>query len=100
MKGMEIKQLRCFVAVAEELHFSRAAERLGVDQSLLSKRIRALEMAVGTRLLRRTTRRSQLTIAGERMLEEAVRVLELLDEMPRAARRAVREVNSDSVPGS
>jgi DNA-binding transcriptional LysR family regulator len=81
VKGMEIKQLRCFVAVAEELHFAKAAERLGIDQSLLSRQVRALERALGTRLLWRTTRQTRLTEAGERLLIDAVHVLMLLDAM-------------------
>jgi DNA-binding transcriptional LysR family regulator len=80
---MEIKQLRCFVAVAEELHFARAAERLGVDQSLLSRQVRALEREVGARLLWRTTRRTKLTVEGQRVFGEAVRVLNVVDGMRR-----------------
>lgn len=87
MREIEIKQLRCFVAVAKELHFARAAERLDVDQSLLSRQIRKLEQVVGARLFFRTTRRTQLTEAGEIVLEEAVRVLAEVDVLGELARR-------------
>lgn len=84
MKGMEIKQLRCFVAVAKELHFARAAERLGVDQSLLSRQVRSLEQTLGMPLLRRTTRKTQLTPTGKQLLIEVVRVLEIIDAIEQA----------------
>lgn len=86
---MEIKQLRCFVAVAEELHFARAAERLGVDQSLLSRQVRALEREVGVRLLWRTTRRTKLTTEGQKVLGEALRVLEVVDGLRQAANACI-----------
>jgi DNA-binding transcriptional LysR family regulator len=85
VKGLEIKQLRCFVAVAEELHFARAAERLGVDQSSLSRQVRALEREVGSRLLWRTTRRTRLTAEGQRVFGEAIRVLDVVDGIRRGA---------------
>jgi len=72
---MDLKQLEAFVAVAEERHFTRAAQRLRVVQSGLSQTIRLLESEVGGPLLIRTTRRVELTPAGKVLLPEARRVL-------------------------
>ena len=72
---MELRHLRHFVAVAEELHFARAAERLGMEQSPLSHSIRNLETELGAKLFQRTTRRTWLTRAGTRFLEDARRIL-------------------------
>jgi DNA-binding transcriptional LysR family regulator len=69
----EISQLRCFVAVAEELHFSRAAERLNMTQPPLSRQIRLLEHHVGAQLLERNSRTVRLTAAGKAFFPEAVR---------------------------
>ena len=60
---MEIRQLNCFIAVAEERHFGRAAERLHMAQPALSLLIRQLEENLGARLLDRTTRRVDLTLS-------------------------------------
>jgi DNA-binding transcriptional LysR family regulator len=68
------------VAVAEELHFGRAAERLYVAQSPLSRQIRGLERELKTELLKRTTRRVELTAAGEVVLERSRRILLEIDE--------------------
>ena len=70
----EISQLRCFVAVAEELHFSRAAERLNMTQPPLSRQIRLLEHHVGARLLERNSRSVRLTAAGRAFFPEAARI--------------------------
>ena len=84
------RKLRYFVAVAEELHFSRAAARLFVAQQALSKQTKELEDAIGVQLLRRTTRSVELTQAGEVFLRAAREALELLDSGVDAARRAGR----------
>jgi|TARA_B110000211_G_scaffold208185_1_gene244544 DNA-binding transcriptional LysR family regulator len=72
---LEIRQLECFVAVAEELHFRRAGERLGLSQSALSERISALEHEVGARLFFRTTRQVSLTQAGSDFVNDAKSIL-------------------------
>jgi DNA-binding transcriptional LysR family regulator len=76
---IELRQLRYFVAVAEELHFGRAAERLHMSQSPLSRAIRDLERDLGVMLFVRTTRRVELTPAGLRLLERSRRALAEID---------------------
>jgi DNA-binding transcriptional LysR family regulator len=68
---MDLHQLRCFVAVAEELHFGRAAQRLAMLPSALGRHVRMLEEDLGTRLLARTTRNTTLTDDGTLLLDEA-----------------------------
>lgn len=75
IRPLELRQYRYFVVLAEELHFARAAERLTIGQSNLSREIRSLEHQVGLRLFYRTSRHTELTAAGERLLESARRVL-------------------------
>ncbi len=72
---MDIRQLECFVAVAEELHFRKAGERLGLSQSALSERISALEQELGARLFFRTTRQVSLTQAGAKFVQDAKKIL-------------------------
>ena len=86
----EISQLRCFVAVAEELHFSRAAERLNMTQPPLSRQIRLLEHQVGARLLERNSRSVRLTAAGKAFFPDAARILRMAEEATLTARRVAR----------
>ncbi|SDD77392.1 LysR family transcriptional regulator [Paraburkholderia lycopersici] len=85
---MELKQLRYFVAVAEELHFGRAARRLFISQPALSFDIRKFEEQLGVQLLERTNRAVALTNAGNVLLEEARRLLEQAEEVRCIAARS------------
>ncbi|VXC30027.1 LysR family transcriptional regulator [Nocardioides sp. AX2bis] len=82
-----LDQVRCFVAVAEELHFGRAAERLKMTQPPLSRQIQKLERMVGAQLLDRDNRRVVLTAAGAAFLEDCYRLVTTLDEAVAHARR-------------
>jgi DNA-binding transcriptional LysR family regulator len=86
----DLRQLRSFIAVAEELHFNRAAKRLNIAQPPLSQQIRQLEQAVGAQLLLRTTRRVELTPAGAVFLHAARRILAEAGSATEAAQRASR----------
>jgi len=77
---MDIRHLRCFLAVAEELHFARAAEKLHIEQSPLSRAIKELEEELGVVLFARTTRSTRLTRAGKLFLEHVPRVFAALQQ--------------------
>jgi DNA-binding transcriptional LysR family regulator len=85
---VELRHLRYFVAVAEELHFRRAAERLHVAQPAVSEQVRKLEVDLGVQLFERTHRSVSLTDAGTALLEEARRVLRQAEVARQAARSA------------
>ena len=90
---MELFQLRCLVAVCEELHFGRAATRLHMTQPPLSRQIQLLEASVGARLLERTSRSVALTAAGAALYEDAVKLLKQADA---AVERARLTANGDA----
>jgi len=85
--NIELRHLRYFVAVAEELHFGHAAERLRISQPPLSHQIQQLETQIGARLLARTNRSVALTPAGQQFLQDARQILSQVDD---AALRAAR----------
>ncbi len=87
---MELRHLRYFIAVAEELNFTRAATRLHIGQPPLSMQIRDLEEEIGVRLFERGPRRVALSTAGERFLLHARRILDGVEEAVAEARRAAR----------
>jgi DNA-binding transcriptional LysR family regulator len=98
---MEPRLLRAFVAVAEELHFTRAAARLYVAQQALSRDIRRLERELGTELFTRTTRQVLLTVDGERLLPHAHAVLAAYDDLGAAfadrSRPLLVDLNTDGM---
>ncbi|MEU3224913.1 LysR family transcriptional regulator [Streptomyces sp. NPDC006976] len=85
---METRELRYFVAVAEELHFGRAAQRLGIAQPPLSRAVQQLERRLGAALLDRTSRTVTLTEAGSVLLTEGRAALDAIDAAERRTRRA------------
>src|SRR3954452_7620469 len=94
MVDLDTRLLRAFVAVAEELNFTRAAERLFITQQALSSQVQQLESRLTVKLFERTTRKVGLTEAGEQLLPHAVVTLEALDAGMRAidAARTARRV--------
>jgi len=88
--AVELRHLRYFIAVAEELHFGQAAARLHIAQPPLSQQIRRLEEVIQTPLLRRTSRHVELTSAGRMFLQEAKAVVARADRAVRIAQRASR----------
>ena len=95
--AIELRHLRSFVAVADELNFGRAAARLYLSQPALSRQISSLERLVGCELLRRSTHRVELTLAGEALLGRARELLQSLDE---AVSSWPASTGTGSLPGS
>ena len=87
---MDLRHLRYFLALAEEGHFGRAAERLHIVQPALSMQIRALEQELGGALFIRTSRRVELTVAGALLRDEARRTLDLAAHAKETVQRALR----------
>lgn len=86
--NLELRHLRYFIAVAEELHFARAAERLHIEQSPLSRAIKDLEYDLSVQLFERTTRSTRLTWAGQVFLDEAKHVLSAVDQAKASVKAA------------
>ena len=97
---MELRHLRYFVAVAEELNFTRAAKKLHINQPPLSAQIRKLENELGTQLFRRLTRGIELTDAGKLLLEQARIILKQVDEATVGVRRRGRGETGRIIVGS
>lgn len=104
---MELRHLRYFIAVAEELHFAHAADRLHIEQSPLSRAIKELEQDVGAKLFVRTTRSTHLTLAGKLFLERVPQVFTALQQARDSIKAAangfhsqLRVALSDGVPSA
>lgn len=87
---LSLNRLKCFVAVAEELHFGRAAARLFMTQTPLSRQIQLLEESLGVQLLERTSRSVRLTTAGQFFLPEAIRLISQAEQAACAVQRISR----------
>lgn len=85
---MELRHLRCFLAVAEELHFARAAEKLHIEQSPLSRTVKELEEELGVQLFIRTSRSTRLTLAGRLFLKHVPRVFTALEQARESVKSA------------
>ncbi|AQA03131.1 LysR family transcriptional regulator [Mycobacterium sp. MS1601] len=96
---MELRHLRYFRAVAEELHFGRAAQRLHIAQPPLSQQIRQLERELGVALLIRSTRNVELTPAGQAYLSRTIRILDSVDDAADLARRVAEGTTGRLVIG-
>jgi acetyl esterase/lipase len=92
--ALELRHVRSFVAVAEELNYRRAAERLYISQPALSRQISAMERLVGAQLLRRSTHRVELTLAGEALLDRARRLLRDVDDAVHAVQSIGGEISA------
>jgi DNA-binding transcriptional LysR family regulator len=87
---MELRQFKYLAVLAEELHFSRAARRLGIAQPALTQQIQVLERELGAKLFQRTKRSVHLTVAGRLTLEQALRTLQQAERTAVVARQAGR----------
>ena len=100
--GVDLRQLRYFVVLAEELHFGRAAERLGMAQPPLTQQIQKLERALGYRVFSRESRKTTLTGAGTVLLEQARRILaetaQAIDHTRRAGRGETGQLTLGTPP--
>src|SRR4051812_33218608 len=92
---MDLRMLRYFVVVSEELHITRAAARLGIQQAPLSQQIKRLEQELGAQLLRRKPRGVELTEAGATLRSEALSILSSVDQAMTTTRRVARGEKGD-----
>jgi DNA-binding transcriptional LysR family regulator len=100
MNGVELWELRYFIAVAEDLHFGRAAARIGMAQPPLSRAISKLERRLGVRLFDRTTRSVTLTAAGQTLLDEAREIIAAVDRAVARTRATVTTtIRVAAIPG-